>query len=225
MADLTFILSARQDERLKMVGSQIEPRGIRDPRVLEAMRSVPREVFLASLTQSNAYDDRALAIGHSQTISQPFIVAYMTEVLEVQAHHRVLEIGTGTGYQTAILAALCLHVDTVERIAPLVDLAGRRLDLLGIENVKQFLGDGSLGLVDRAPYDRIIVTAGAKAIPRPLIDQLTDEGIIVMPVGGAGDQAIAHLRREGSRIVEQRLLACRFVRLIGEEGWKEENTG
>ncbi len=225
MADLKSIRSARQVERLEMVRSQIESRGVRDPHVLEAMRSVPREVFLASSTQRNAYEDRALVIGHSQTISQPFIVAYMTEALEVQANHRVLEIGTGSGYQTAILAALCLHVDTVERIAPLVDQAESQLNLLGIENVKQFLGDGSLGLVDRAPYDRILVTAGAKAIPRPLIDQLAGEGIIVMPVGGADEQAIARLRREGSKIVEQRLLACRFVRLIGKEGWEEENTG
>jgi len=224
MANLTSLRSARQIERLDMVRSQIEPRGIRDPRVLEAMRSVPRELFLASTTQRDAYEDRALPIGYGQTISQPFIVAYMTEVLEVEAHHRVLEIGTGSGYQTAILAALCLHVDTVERIAALVDLATGRFDLLGIENVKQFVGDGSVGLPDRAPYDRILVTAGAKVIPPPLIDQLANEGVIVMPVGGSDEQAVTCLRRESSRIVEQRLLPCRFVRLIGEEGWKEENS-
>jgi len=224
MADPTSNYSARQIQRREMVRSQIEPRGVRDPRVLEAMRTVPREVFLASPTQPNAYEDRALPIGYGQTISQPFIVAYMTELLEVRAHHRVLEIGTGSGYQTAILAALCLHVDTVERIAALVGLAESRLHLLGIENVKQFLGDGSLGLPDRAPYDRIIVTAGAKAMPPPLVDQLTSEGIIVMPIGGADEQAIACLRRHGSRTVEQRLLACRFVRLIGEEGWEDEDS-
>jgi len=222
MTDKTPILEARLVERHDMVRLQIEPRGVRDPRVLEAMRNVPRELFLPSMKQRDAYDDRALPIGFGQTISQPFIVAYMTEQLDVRPHHRVLEIGTGSGYQAAILARLCREVDTVERIASLSAMAAERFALLGIENVMRFVGDGSVGLPDRAPYDRIMVTAGATAIPPTLVDQLADDGRIVMPVGGSDEQAIACLSRQGPRTVEQRLLACRFVKLIGKEGWEGE---
>lgn len=222
--DVHHALNARSAERTSMVRSQIEARGIRDRRVLDAMRSVPREFFLDNPGRRDAYDDRALAIGLNQSISQPFIVAYMTDRLELQKHHRVLEIGTGSGYQTAILAHLVRHVVTVERLAALSEQARRRLGWLGTENVTLIVGDGSLGVAEHAPFDRILVTAGAPTVPSALLDQLADEGILVMPVGGFSEQTVVRVRRARTRTVREELLPCRFVKLIGNQGWTEPDA-
>jgi protein-L-isoaspartate(D-aspartate) O-methyltransferase len=215
-----------QDEwlllRKRMIDNQIRPRGIRDDRVLEAMMTVPRERFLPISLHHEAYDDRALPVGHGQTISQPFIVAYMTEKLALTPGDRVLEIGTGTGYQTALLALLCRHVYTVERIPELQDQAAATLGELGVDNVSFSAGDGSLGLPTHAPYDRILVTAAAPKVPSALTRQLVDGGQLVIPVGGAHEQSIVHVIRKGHKTVETPLLGCRFVKLIGKEGWESD---
>lgn len=187
------------------------------------MLSVAREKFLPASVKTSAYEDRALAVGHGQTISQPYIVAYMTEQLAVTAEARVLEVGTGTGYQTAILALLAGHVFTVERIADLHELARANLAPLALSNVTAVVGDGSLGLPAHAPFDRILVTAAAPRVPAPLTDQLVEGGILVMPVGGRAQQAIVRVVRKGERTVETPMLACRFVKLVGQEGWGAED--
>ena len=208
--------------RRLMVEDQIRRRGVRDQRVLEAMLAIPRDRFVPADVQASAYEDRALPVGHSQTISQPFIVAYMTEQLAVTPENRVLEIGTGTGYQTAILAFLAKHVFTVERIPALRSRAAAKLAALQLSNVSLTIGDGSLGLPDHAPYDRVIVTAAAPRIPTSLTHQLVEGGVLVIPVGGETQQTIIRVVREGKETVETPTLACRFVRLIGEEGWPGE---
>ena len=205
-----------------MIEDQIRCRGVRDPHVLEAMTKVAREKFIPEHIQSAAYEDRALPIGEGQTISQPFIVAYMTQKLALTPSCRVLEVGTGTGYQTAILALLCKHVYTIERIASLQQLATEVLSSLHISNVSLTVGDGSMGLQKAAPFDRILVTAGAPRVPQPLVDQLTDGGCLVAPVGGLAEQTIVVVVREGSRTMETPYLACRFVKLIGEQAWAPE---
>lgn len=210
------------DLRRRMIDEQIRRRGVQDERVLEAMMAVAREKFVPSDVRSAAYEDRALPVGHGQTISQPFIVAYMTEQLSVTPDAKVLEIGTGTGYQTALLALLAKHVFTVERIAALQQQAAANLAGLNLTNITMSVGDGSLGLEAHAPYDRILGTAGAPRIPRPLVDQLVDGGLLVIPVGGAREQTIVRVLREGQRTIETPMLACRFVKLIGQEGWQEE---
>jgi protein-L-isoaspartate(D-aspartate) O-methyltransferase len=207
------------DPRQRMIDEQIRRRGVSGPRVLDTMAAVPRERFVPASVKGAAYEDRALPIGHGQTISQPFIVAYMTEKLSVTSDARVLEIGTGTGYQTAILAMLAKHVFTVERIAALRDLAAANLAKLSLTNITMTVGDGSLGLVEHAPYDRIMTTAAAPSVPGPLVDQLVDGGILVIPVGGSAEQTIVSVVRKGKRSIETPLLACRFVKLIGKEAW------
>ena len=168
--------------RSNMVDQQLRSRGITSERVLRAMATIPREWFLPANLACHAYDDRALAVGLGQTISQPFIVAYMTAALRLEPHHRVLEIGTGTGYQTAILAQLATRVYSIERLPELHEQSKRTLTAHGVTNVSLFLGDGTLGLPDHAPFDRIIVTAGAPSAPRRLIEQLTDDGLLVAPI-------------------------------------------
>ena len=205
--------------RQQMTSQQIRRRGVRDARVLEAMMAVPREKFVPASAKGVAYEDRALPIGHGQTISQPFIVAYMTEKLSVTPNTRVLEIGTGTGYQTAILAMLAEHVFTVERIAALRDRAAANLAKLNLTNITMRVGDGSLGLAEHAPYDRVLATAAAPSVPGPLVDQLADGGVLVIPVGGSTEQTIVSVVRKGSRSIETPMLACRFVKLIGQEAW------
>lgn len=205
--------------RRRMVDEQIRRRGVGDPRVLDAMMAVPREKFVPSRVRAAAYEDRALPVAHDQTISQPFIVAYMTEQLSVTPDARVLEIGTGTGYQTAILATLAKHVFTVERIATLQQQAAARLADLNVPNITISCGDGSLGLPEHAPYDRVLVTAAAPSVPGPLTDQLVDGGVLVIPVGASAEQTIVRVVREGQRTIETPMLACRFVKLIGQEGW------
>ncbi len=206
-----------------MVDEQIRGRGIRDPRVLEAMLEVPRHEFLPPSLNASAYDDRAQPIGHGQTISQPYIVAFMTEQLLLSAEHTVLEIGTGTGYQTAVLALLAKHVCTVERIAALQKQAATSLEGLGLTNLSMSVADGTLGLASRAPFDRVIVTAAAPKVPAPLVTQLRDGGILIIPVGAREEQTIVRVERRGTRTVETPLLACRFVKLLGREGWATDS--
>lgn len=205
--------------RQRMVDEQIRARGIDDKRVLGAMLKVPRQHFLPVDSRHAAYEDRALPIGQGQTISQPFIVAYMTQKLTLTPSCRVLEVGTGTGYQTAILALLCKRVFTIERIPLLQRHAAKVLGGLQISNVSMTTGDGSLGLEEEAPFDRIIVTAAAPQVPQPLVNQLVDGGQLVAPVGGLTEQTIVVVVRDGLRTIETPCLACRFVKLVGEEGW------
>lgn len=205
--------------RRQMVELQMEARGISDPAVLAAMRQVPREEFVPQDVRAHAFDDSALPIGEGQTISQPYMVAYMTEQLRLTHDCRVLEVGTGSGYQCAVLAHLARRVFTIERIAGLQSAAMERLARLGSTNVEARAGDGSVGWPDEAPFDRIIVTAGAPHVPQPLIDQLVDGGILIAPVGGMDEQRVVRVTRQGGSVSAIALLACRFVKLLGREGW------
>jgi len=206
--------------RERMIELQLVQRGITNPDVLDAMRAVPREKFVAAHLAEHAYEDRALASELGQTISQPYIVAFMTEALKLEHHHRVLEIGTGTGYQTAVLANLARHVHTIERFESLSRAAQERLATLGIANVTFMIGDGSLGWPEHAPFDRIIVTAGAPGMVQPLLDQLADPGRIVIPMGAPESQQLTAITRQDGRITETPLIPVRFVKLIGEAGFE-----
>ena len=197
-----------------MVQRDLSGRGIRDPRVLAAMGAVPRERFVPAPLAARAYDDAPLGIGEGQTISQPYIVGLMTEAAALAPGDRVLEIGTGSGYQTAILAALAHHVHTVERLPPHADAARRRLEALGITNVTVHVGDGAEGLPAEAPFDAIVVTAGAPTIPAPLADQLAPGGRLVIPVGPPDRQRLVRLERRPSGYAETDLGAVRFVPLV-----------
>jgi protein-L-isoaspartate(D-aspartate) O-methyltransferase len=208
-----------------MIHDQIRSRGVFDERVLAVIEAVPREMFLPKEQSGLAYEDRALPVGFGQTISQPYIVAYMTEQLEVRPESRVLEVGTGTGYQTAILARLAAQVYSVERITELAQRARGILAMLGIANATITVGDGSRGLPSAQPFDRIIVTAAAPKVPDALSSQLADGGLMIVPVGGANEQTIVRVERFGTRLIETPMLACRFVKLIGEEGWDAESPG
>jgi len=202
-----------------MVDDQLRRRGLTDERMLDAMMSVPRELFVPEEHRRSAYDDSALPIADGQTISQPYMVAYMTEQLAVSATNTVLEIGTGSGYQTAILSILASRVLTVERIDDPHKRAGERLARLGLTNVSFHFGDGSLGLPEHAPYDRIMVTAGTPGVPEPLVDQLADGGVLIVPVGPERQQRIVRVIRKGGRTSETSMLPCRFVKLIGKQAW------
>jgi protein-L-isoaspartate(D-aspartate) O-methyltransferase len=195
--------------------------GISDERVLGALATIPRELFVESSCRSAAYDDRALGIECGQTISQPLMVAVMTQALQLQGCERVLEIGTGSGYQTAILASLAACVYSVERYPQLADQAAYRLQQLHCANVSICVGDGSLGWPDQAPYDRILVTAAAPAIPTRLLLQLVRDGILVVPVGERDHQELLFIRRTPVQLEIQSLGGCLFVPLIGVEGWGE----
>lgn len=204
-----------------MVEEQIHARGINNERVLRAMGEIPRERFLPTAQAQHAFADAAITIGLGQTISQPYMVASMTAELDPQPHHRVLEIGTGSGYQTAILARLAREVYTVERLGSLQDDARQLLDSLGIRSVIYRVADGTGGWPEQAPFDRIIVTAGAPQVPKPLIEQLADGGRLVIPVGGHDEQTLTTVVRRGDRTIEIPGFPCRFVKLIGREGWAE----
>lgn len=199
--------------REKMVEVQIAGRGIRNADVLRTMRRVPRDAFVPGDLKSLSYADEPLPIGHGQTISQPYIVAYMTEVLELQGRERVLEIGTGSGYQTAVLAGIAQAVWTVEAIGALSERARTILDGLGCSNIHYKIGDGTFGWSEFAPYDAIIVTAAPRAVPEPLKEQLRIGGRMVVPVGSE-DQQLVLLRREAASFRETRLLPVRFVPLV-----------
>lgn len=209
----------RSDERLRMVESQIAARGIRDPRVLFAMKEVPRHLFVPPPYDKSAYEDSPLPIGNGQTISQPYIVAEMTELLALQPSDSVLEIGTGCGYQAAILAALVSNVTTIERILEVAVLARANLATVGINNVEVMVGDGTLGYPQNAPYNGIIITAATPSVPQPLVEQLADGGRLVAPVGGRDFQELIRLRKKGGSIAEEHHGGVRFVPLIGERGW------
>jgi protein-L-isoaspartate(D-aspartate) O-methyltransferase len=190
-------------------------RGITDNAVLRAMDEVPREMFVAEDTRAQAYQDHALPIDCGQTISQPYVVAYMTELLELQSHHRVLEIGTGSGYQAAVLSRIAAHVVSIERYRTLAEKARKTFDRIGYTNIDVILGDGFDGAPNLAPFDRIIVTAAAEAIPDPLVDQLADDGIMVLPLGPRnGPQHIVRLRSTPDGIAREDLIAVRFVPLV-----------
>jgi len=206
-----------------MVRTQLIPRGIKDERVLAAMRKVPRHLFIDESMQHRAYDDMALSIGEGQTISQPYMVAVMTELLELKGIEKVLEIGTGSGYQGAILAELSREVFTIDRIAVLVTRAEENFHLLDYKNIHVKVGDGTLGLPEQAPFNRIMITAGTPKIPDPLIEQLSEEGILIAPVGDRFSQQLLKIRKSGGSLSEERHTPCVFVPLIGEYGWKGED--
>ena len=207
--------------RRKMVDRQIRARGIRDPRVLEALGSIPREAFIPPPEKAFAYQDEALPIGCGQTISQPYMVAAMTEALRPQPTDRVLEVGTGSGYQAAILSKSVGEVFTVERVPELADRARDILAELGIRNVQVRQGDGSLGWPEEAPFDAILVTAAAPDIPAPLKEQLSRKGgRLVIPVGSRLEQNLQRVVRWGDEETVDVLVPCRFVPLRGEEGWR-----
>jgi len=208
-------------QRLRMVREQIMARGIRDPRVLEAMRQVPRHSFIPREFEDLAYRDGPLPIGQGQTISQPYIVALMSEMMELQGDETVLEVGTGSGYQAAVLAQLAKTVHTIERHTPLAEQAEQVLQELGVCNVTVHVGDGTLGLPRYAPYQAIMVTAASPAVPQPLLEQLVDGGRLVIPVGSHGSQILERWSRQGTAYNEEKILPVAFVPLRGKHGWKD----
>ncbi len=208
-----------EEQREWMVRNQLEAWGIADARVLDAMRRVPRELFVPDAERSAAYYDGALPIDEGQTISQPFVVAYMTEKLRLDRHERVLEIGTGSGYQTAVLSLLAAEVYTVERIARLSRQAQETLARFGAGNVHFHVGDGSLGWPKHGPYDAILVTCAAPAVPQPLVRQLAVGGRMIVPVGPRGYQDLVLVCKTDREVTQERLSPVAFVPLIGEHGW------
>ncbi|MFZ3209402.1 MAG: protein-L-isoaspartate(D-aspartate) O-methyltransferase [Geobacteraceae bacterium] len=206
--------------RKRMVETQIVARGITDRRVIEAMLKAPRHIFVEEAMAAQAYNDTPLPIGERQTISQPFMVALMTELLQLTGIEKVLEIGTGSGYQSALLAMLADRVYTVERIRSLALKARKSLDSLGLLNVNLKIGDGSGGWEAEAPFDAILVTAGAPDIPQTLVDQLNVGGRIVIPVGDQYEQVLVRIvKHPDGSIIRENSIGCRFVKLIGKSGW------
>jgi protein-L-isoaspartate(D-aspartate) O-methyltransferase len=205
--------------RRAMVENQIRKRGVVSPVVLNAMLAVPRHEFVPAEFQVDAYADKPLPIGESQTISQPYIVAAMTEALELSSDDRVLEIGAGSGYQAAVLSLLAREVFSVENDESLANAAQQRLASLGYTNVQVRQGDGSEGFPAAAPYDAIVVTAAAPRIPSALADQLREGGRLVIPVGGVGSQELVRARKENGGLISRVLFDCQFVPLLGRYGW------
>jgi len=205
--------------REEMVTQQLIRRGIRDERVLQAMREIPRHLFVPAQYRAMAYDDTPLPIGYDQTISQPLMVGMMAEALRLQGGERVLEIGTGSGYQAAILARLALVVFTIERIPELAAQARTTLAMLGITRVHVFVGDGTAGLPEHAPYDAIVVAAGAPQVPKALLAQLKTNGRLLIPTGDRMEQTLLRVTRTDEGLRTEALGGCRFVPLIGEHGW------
>ncbi len=208
-----------------MVRHQLKSRGIRDTRLLEAMGNVPRHVFVPREYVDQAYADGPLPIGGGQTISQPFMVAWMTELLTLTGQEKILEVGTGSGYQAAILSLLADRIFSIERSRELAAQARERLRWLGYGNVEVIEGDGSQGYPEGAPYDGIIVTAGAPDIPRPLLEQLAEVGRLVIPVGGSGMQMLVLAQRRGDEFPTRELGSCAFVPLLGRYGWSGRGDG
>jgi len=207
-------------EAEEMVQSQIKSRGVRDTRVLETMSRIPRDKFVLNKERADSYGDYPLSIGYGQTISQPYIVAYMTEKLNLEGPEKVLEIGTGSGYQTAVLADLCCEVYTIERISTLLRRAKVLLTQLGYNNIHYRVDDGSLGWPEKAPFDRIIVSAAVPGLPPALKTQLADGGLIVVPVGDyRGYQVMKIIRRKGKSFYVSDTIGCRFVPLLGKQGF------
>jgi protein-L-isoaspartate(D-aspartate) O-methyltransferase len=208
--------------RFRMVEEQIIGRGIEDPRVIAAMKKVPRHLFVEEALQSQAYSDHPLPIGEKQTISQPYIVALMTEALRLEGREKVLEIGTGSGYQTAILAELAAKVFSIERIRSLAIGARKLIYELGYLNVEIKFSDGTSGWAEESPFDAIIVTAGAPEVPQPLVDQLAMGGRLVVPVGDPYSQDLLRIIKTEEGMKKEDLGGCRFVKLIGKHGWENE---
>ena len=209
--------------RNRMVDEQLVKRGINDRRVLDAMRVMPRHVFVPEEFKPQAYEDRPVPIGEGQTISQPYIVAFMTERLRLKPHHNVLEIGTGSGYQTAILCHLSHYVYSIERVGRLADHAGERIGDLGYNNIEIYVGDGSQGLPDQATFDRIMVTAAVPRLPNVLCTQLDKHGgQMILPIGDEELQELTLVTRRGERFTSRTLLRCRFVPLIGRYGFDSD---
>jgi protein-L-isoaspartate(D-aspartate) O-methyltransferase len=206
-------------ERERMV-DELASRGVSDPRVLAAMRGVPRHRFVQEALQARAYGDHPLPIGEEQTISQPFIVGLMTSLLELSGREKVLEVGTGSGYQTAVLAELARRVCSIERLPRLAERARALLESLGHDNVWVRVGNGALGWPDQAPFDRIIVTAGGPVIPPPLVQQLAEGGRIVLPVGNPDNQTLTVVENVGGEIRQRTHGDCKFVKLVGKYAWE-----
>ncbi len=210
--------------RRRMVDQQIVARGITDQRVIGAMRQIPRHLFVESGLQSHAYSDSSLPIGEKQTISQPFMVAAMSAALGLKGDERVLEVGTGSGYQTAVLAHLARRVYSIERISSLAAKARKVLDQLRLSNINIKLGDGTMGWKDQAPFDAILVAAGSPDIPAEYLAQLEINGTLVLPVGDREQQVLVRvIRLEDGSFKREQMMGCRFVPLIGEQGWQEES--
>jgi protein-L-isoaspartate(D-aspartate) O-methyltransferase len=207
--------------RERMVEEQLVNRGISDLRVLAAVSRIERHRFVEEALQTRAYDDKPLPIGERQTISQPYMVGLMTQALELRGHERVLEIGTGCGYQTAVLAELAATVYTIERLAVLAAAARATLESCGYTNVVTRVGDGSLGWAEEAPFDAVIVTAGTPQVPRPLVAQLSAGGRLVFPIGEEELQTLVRIRKEEGGLREEYFGDCRFVKLVGRYGWRQ----
>ncbi len=205
--------------RRRMVDEQLAGQGIRDARVLDALREVPRHLFVPESQIAQAYENHPVGIGEGQTISQPYMVACMSQALALQGGEKTLEIGSGSGYQTAVLKALGADVYTVERVPELSDRARRNVERAGYSGVHYKVGDGSRGWPEAAPFDRVIVTAGAPSLPLSLVEQLRDGGSMVIPVGGEEEQELLLVRRGQGRVTRERICTCVFVKLWGEEGW------
>ena len=213
----------RRRDLERMVERQIRSRGVRDERVLEAMQQVPRHRFVSEAQRYRAYDDCPLPIGSGQTISQPYIVARMLELLALRGDETVLDVGAGSGYQTALLSLLAARVVAIERIGSLARTARARLEEMDIRNALVICADGTLGWSDEAPYRGIVVAAAAPTIPPPLLDQLADGGRLVIPTGGRGVQSLRVIQRRGTELEEHGDGGCRFVPLLGRYGWEEDS--
>jgi protein-L-isoaspartate(D-aspartate) O-methyltransferase len=217
-----MLASNFEKARARMVEEQLLPRSIHDQKTLEAMRKVPRHLFVEDAMKNQAYGDSPLPIGRGQTISQPYIVALMTQALGLKGHERVLEIGTGSGYQAAILSQICEKVYTVERIDTLLVQARKVFDSLHYLNILTKLDDGTNGWPEYGPYDAIVVTAGGPKVPLPLLEQLADPGILIIPVGDRGVQNLQFVKKNDGEITEKTIELVRFVNLIGDHGWKND---
>ncbi len=211
-----------EDARRRMVQEQLEARGISDTRVLQAFLAVPRHEFVAKDLQSEAYADHPLPIGGGQTISQPYMAALMVQLLRLHGHERVLEVGTGSGYQLAILSQLALEVYSIDRLPELAEQALRRLEHLGYLNVHVTVGNGSMGWPDYAPYEGMLVAAGAPDIPPPLVRQLADGGRLVIPLGSQQAQTLTLVEQRPEGLHQQAITSCVFVPLLGEYGWRAD---
>jgi protein-L-isoaspartate(D-aspartate) O-methyltransferase len=212
------------DARHQMVERQLAGRGITDERVLQVMREVPRHRFVPEDLWDMAYRDTPLPIGYSQTISQPYIVAYMTQMLHLTPDDRVLEVGTGSGYQVAILSRLAEHVYTIERVEGLAIRAEQVVKELGYDNITFRIGDGGYGWPEAAPFDAIIITAAAPEVPQPLVDQLASGAPLLAPIGPTGYQELIRLTKQGERTQVENLVPVAFVPLVGEHGWREQDS-
>ncbi|MFH0957848.1 MAG: protein-L-isoaspartate(D-aspartate) O-methyltransferase [Pseudomonadota bacterium] len=205
--------------RERMVRQQIETRGVSDLSVLSVMREIPRHLFVPEPYKARAYDDCPLPIGHGQTISQPYMVAVMTELLKLKGNEKVLELGTGSGYQAAILAKLARWVYTLDRISELSEKARRNTEACGINNLTFVVADGTKGWPEEAPYDAVMITAGAPTVPKPVFEQLSEGGRMVIPVGDRFSQILKVVEKKQGVKREESYFECRFVDLVGEHGW------